>query len=44
MTTYHFAAATRLIVLRARRRAFYDRVMPWAIALGLIVLYGLIGH
>lgn len=44
MTTSHFVAASRLIVLRARRRVFYDRAMPWAAALGLIVLYAIVGR
>jgi hypothetical protein len=43
MTTYHFAAASRLIVLRARRRAFYIRAVPWASTIGLFALYALLG-
>lgn len=42
MTTYHFAAASRLIVLRARRRAFYDRALPWAIATCLVAAYAIV--
>ena len=43
MTTHHFAAASRLIVLRARRRAFYTRALPYVAAVAVYALYALLG-
>lgn len=38
MTTYHFAAASRLLMLRARRRVFYARVSATVAALAAVAV------